>query len=144
MPKTLSAIAFGAMAIGLVALYYLHALVGRHPVAIAVQIGAVLLMISARLTFGRRSFHATANPTEGGLVQTGPYAYIRHPIYAAAIYIAWAGALDHFSWKTVACAVLVTAGGFIRMFLEERLLVARYPEYGSYMARVSRVIPFVY
>ena len=30
----------------------------------------------------------------GGLVTTGPYRYVRHPIYAAATYFAWAGALD--------------------------------------------------
>jgi protein-S-isoprenylcysteine O-methyltransferase Ste14 len=144
MPKTLSALAFAVMVVGLVGLYYLHALFGREPIAIAVQVAAVLLMIAARLTFGGRSFHATANPTEGGVVQTGPYAYVRHPIYAAAMYIAWAGALDRFSWTAAACAALVTVGGFIRMSLEERLLVARYPEYGAYMTRVRRIVPFVY
>ena len=91
MPKTLSALAFAVMVVGLVGLYYQHALFGREPIAIAVQVAAVLLMIAARLTFGGRSFHATANPTEGGVVQRGPYAYVRHPIYAAAMYIAWAG-----------------------------------------------------
>jgi protein-S-isoprenylcysteine O-methyltransferase Ste14 len=40
--------------------------------------------MGARVTFGRRSFHAAANPTAGGLVTTGPYRLIRHPIYTAA------------------------------------------------------------
>ena len=56
-------------------------------------------MVAARITFGRRSFHAAANPTEGGLVTTGPYAYIRHPIYAAILYFVWAGALDTSRWR---------------------------------------------
>jgi protein-S-isoprenylcysteine O-methyltransferase Ste14 len=144
VPKTISAVAFALMVAGICGLVYLRAVFGRSPAAIAVQAAAVLLMIAARITFGLRSFHATANPTEGGMVQTGPYAYVRHPIYASVIYFVWAGALDHFSWKPVACAGLVTAGGFIRMSIEERLLVGRYPEYRAYMARVRRLVPFIY
>jgi protein-S-isoprenylcysteine O-methyltransferase Ste14 len=53
------------------------------PYVIAAQSAALLLFLWARVTFGRRSFHLMANPTEGGLVTTGPYRYIRHPIYTA-------------------------------------------------------------
>jgi protein-S-isoprenylcysteine O-methyltransferase Ste14 len=144
MPKTLSIAAFAAMVAGIAALYYVHALVAVRPGFIALQVAAVLLMIAARITFGRRSFHAAANPTAGGVVQNGPYAYIRHPIYAAAIYFVWAGALDRFSWQAAVSAALVTAGAFIRMKMEERLLVGRYPEYAAYMARVRRIVPFIY
>jgi protein-S-isoprenylcysteine O-methyltransferase Ste14 len=100
-------------------------------------------MIAARLTFGRRSFHAAADPTEGGLVTTGPYAYIRHPIYAAVLYFAWTGALSHLSAASVACAAAITGGAVTRMLLEERMLTQRYPEYAGYSARVARVVPFV-
>jgi protein-S-isoprenylcysteine O-methyltransferase Ste14 len=58
-------------------------LVAAHPVGLVVQAVAVALMIWARITFGRRSFHAVANPTEGGLVTSGPYAIVRHPIAVA-------------------------------------------------------------
>ena len=58
-------------------LYYTHALFGTGPLTITVQAAAALLMIWARLTFGMRSFHASANPTEGGLVTRGPYRWLR-------------------------------------------------------------------
>ena len=77
---------------------------------IAVQAAAIVLMVWARLTFGRRSFHAAANPTSGGLVTSGPYRFVRHPIYAAACYFVWAGALDHRSLTAVLGALLLTAG----------------------------------
>ena len=38
-------------------------LLGAGPASIAFQFIAVLLMLWARVTFGRRSFHAAANPT---------------------------------------------------------------------------------
>jgi protein-S-isoprenylcysteine O-methyltransferase Ste14 len=131
------------MVAGIAGLYVLHALFTTHPVAIAVQVAAVMLMIAARITFGRRSFHAAANPTEGGLVTTGPYAWIRHPIYAAVIYFVAAAALNHASWPAAGCAMLITAGAATRMLIEERLLTERYPAYAGYRARVRRVIPFV-
>jgi protein-S-isoprenylcysteine O-methyltransferase Ste14 len=112
MRKTASVLAFALMVAGIVLLYYLHALLGTHPLAIGVQIAAVLLMIAARVTFGRRSFHAAANPTAGGIVTTGPYGYVRHPIYAAVLYFTWAGALNHPSAASIACAVSVAIGAF--------------------------------
>jgi len=131
------------MVAGIAGLYYTGALFAARLPFIAVQVCAVLLMLAARITFGRRSFHAAANPTAGGVVSTGPYAYIRHPIYAAAIYFTWAGALDHLSRMSLCWAVLLTAGAFTRMLIEERMLVERYPEYREYQARTRRVLPFV-
>jgi protein-S-isoprenylcysteine O-methyltransferase Ste14 len=132
------------MVVGLVGLFYAGAFFARRPAVIAIQVAAFLLMVAARITFGRRSFHAAANPTEGGLVTSGPYAYVRHPIYAAVMYFIWAGALDDFSWGVLAYAELITAGAFTRMHIEEYLLVRKYPEYRTYKARVRRIVPFVY
>jgi protein-S-isoprenylcysteine O-methyltransferase Ste14 len=141
--KLFSKAAFAAMVAGLCGLYYGHALFARHPAVIAIQVAAVLLMIAARITFGRRSFHAAADPTEGGLVETGPYAYVRHPIYASILYFVWAGALDSFSLAACGWAALIAAGAVARMLMEERLLTARYPAYAAYQRRVRRVMPFV-
>ena len=73
----------------------------------------------------------------------GPYALLRHPIYAAVLYFVWAGAIDHRSWFSAAAAALTTAGAAMRMYAEEQLLDAKYPEYLSYRARTARVVPFV-
>ena len=64
------------MVVGLAWLIARQEIFARSPVAMAVQAGAVALMIAARITFGRRSFHAAANPTAGGLVTSGPYRFL--------------------------------------------------------------------
>lgn len=143
MLKALSGLAFALMVAGIVGLYYDRSLFLPNPIVIAIQIAALALIIWARLTFGMRSFHATANPTAGGVVSTGPYRYWRHPIYSAAIYLTAAPVAAHFSLWALVWFALVVAGGLIRMLSEERLLVERYPEYRDYMRRTKRFIPFV-
>lgn len=132
------------MAGALLGLLATRSLFSPAPAVIAVQIAAAALMIWARATFGWRSFHATAGPTRGSLITTGPYRYIRHPIYTAAVLFGWAGALAHISFATMSLAVLFLAGAVVRMILEERALLQRYPEYRDYAAKTKRMIPGVF
>ena len=144
MLRVLSVVALAALVVGITGLFFSNALFAKQPWVIAIQAAMFVLMLAARITFGRRSFHAAADPTAGGLVTTGPYAYLRHPIYAAIIHFIWAGALDSFSWSVLGWAETVTAGAFTRMHVEEYLLVRKYPEYRAYKKRVKKFIPFVY
>ncbi len=114
------------------------------PVVILLQVGAVALIVLARLAFGRRSFHATAPPTEGGLVTRGPYRWIRHPIYTGVCLFAWACTLGHSTVFALGMAVLVTAGSVFRMLAEESLLRQRYPEYSAYARKTKRMVPYVF
>ena len=81
MLKLISILGVVVMVGALIGLYQIGVLFTAQPIAIALQLIAIALMVWARVTFGRRSFHAAANPTAGGLVTTGPYRFIRHPIY---------------------------------------------------------------
>lgn len=142
-PKVLSVVAFAVLVAALVYLLYTGQLFGG-PVATAFQAAAFLLMIWARITFGRRSFHAAANPTEGGLVTTGPYHYVRHPIYAAILLFFAAAIAAHPSWTNAALGLVVLAALLARMLSEERLVVQWYPEYAEYARTTKRVLPGVF
>lgn len=146
-PKARSLAATVVLIGAIVLLLQRQALIARHPVGIALQIAAVALMLWARLTFGMRSFHATATPTAGGLVNTGPYRYWRHPIYAAALAFVWAGILGQGHSPSVAAlllGVLATLMTAVRIQAEESLLRATLPEYAAYAARTKRLLPFVF
>jgi protein-S-isoprenylcysteine O-methyltransferase Ste14 len=143
MLKGLSIAGYLAMAGGMLGLVLTRSVFSRSPAAIVVQLVAVALMIWARVTFGRRSFHAAANPTEGGLVTTGPYRHVRHPIYTAVCLFTVAAVLAHWSWHAVVLGGIVLAGAAARIVCEERLLMARYPAYRDYAARTPRMIPLV-
>ncbi len=123
--------------LGLVALVFRESILAVGFAAILVQTLAALLMVWARVTFGRRSFHASADPTEGGLMTSGPYRYLRHPIYAAVMYFLWAGIFSHLSLLSALLGLVATAGLLIRIFAEERLVSERYPGYIEYASRTS-------
>jgi protein-S-isoprenylcysteine O-methyltransferase Ste14 len=141
--KALSLLALVVLAACVVFLYLNHALFGTGPVTIAIQICAASLMIWARFTFGIRSFHGAANPTAGGLVRTGPYKYLRHPIYASILYFLWAGIAAHPSLLSAAAGLLASLMSAVRMGAEESLLVRTYPEYREYARTTARVLPFL-
>jgi protein-S-isoprenylcysteine O-methyltransferase Ste14 len=142
--KFLSVGGFIVLVIAILGLIKQEAIIATGLIAITVQALAILLMVWARLTFGKRSFHASADPTEGGLVTSGPYRFLRHPIYAAIFYFVWAAVLSHLSIINFCLGIAATAGIMIRIFSEERLLIVRYPEYIAYAARTKRIIPFVF
>jgi len=132
------------MAGGIIAQFATGNLFSYSPVVIAVQVGASLLALWARVTFGRRSFHVAANPTAGGLVTRGPYRYIRHPIYTAVSLVSAAGAVSHWTWTGGLLCGLVMGTALLRLFCEEVMVTARYPDYQQYAATTWRMIPYVF
>src|SRR3954471_21868220 len=144
--RTASIVATIALVVTVVALYLRHELLAATPGAVALQVAAVLLMVWARITFGRRSFHAAANPTAGGLVTWGPYRYWRHPIYSAVLLFLWSGVLSHgLDPLAITLAVVGTLATIVRVLSEERLLRAEFfggDGYDAYARRTKRFVPF--
>jgi protein-S-isoprenylcysteine O-methyltransferase Ste14 len=142
--KIISLAAWVLMAFALVGLVIRGAFFSLQPIAIIVEAAAIALMIWARMTMGQRSFHAAASPTAGGLITTGPYRYIRHPIYAAACLFGWTGILLHWSLNNFLLGALLLAGAIGRMLCEEHMIVKIYPEYLAYSLRTKRMVPYIF
>lgn len=138
-----SRVGLGLAIVGVIILTFRESLLAAGLIAIIVQVASTLLMLWARLSLGLRSFHATADTTEGGLVTKGPYRYLQHPIYAAVLYFLGAGIFSHPNIINGLLGALATVGLAIRMMAEEHLLAERYPEYAIYAAQTKRIIPFI-
>ncbi len=112
--------------------------------AVVLQVLAGALMIWARLTFGFRSLHMGPEPTPGGLVTTGPFRFLRHPLYASMIWWVGAAAGSHRSALAIGLGALIIVCFWVRMLAEERQLLLAFPEaYPDYMRRTRRVVPFI-
>lgn len=77
-------------------------------------------------------------PEARRLVTRGPYAYARHPLYAVE-FITLAGTAIQFAQPWAGLLALgVVLLQITRTIFEERVLIAAYPEYQNYRARVKR------
>lgn len=144
MLRIISLASWLLMAFALLGLFIRGSFSSLHPVAIMLEVMAACLLVWARMTLGRRSFHAAANPTAGGLVTTGPYRFIRHPIYSAVCLFGWTGMLMQWSLINALLGALLFVGALGRILCEERLLVETYPEYLVYARGTKRMLPFVF
>ena len=80
-------------------------------------------------------------PEARGLVTTGPYALVRHPLYLGEL-AAMAGLLIASpSPRNLAAGAVFAAAQFTRMHLEEAALTREFPEYADYAARTPRLVP---
>ena len=85
--------------------------------------------------------------TERGhrVISTGPYAWVRHPMYTGTILFFVGAPLLLGSWWGVAMSPLFVVLFAVRAGIEERALLAGLPGYGDYAARVRyRLVPGVW
>lgn len=79
------------------------------------------------------------------VIDTGPYAYVRHPMYAAAIWLFVGIPLALGSWWSVALLILFLPVLLWRLLDEENILARNLSGYTEYMSRVKyRLIPRVW
>ena len=78
------------------------------------------------------------------IIDTGPYALVRHPIYTGISLAAFATALQEGSLIALAGAVLLTWGWYVKARIEENFLRAELgaEAYDAYAARVAMLVPF--
>jgi len=108
-----------------------------------VQVIAMAAMPWARRSFQPGQFSIHADPKDGQMIASGPYYFVRHPMYASTLAIIWAGIAGHFSFINFGLGVIVTVVVFIRIMNEEQYLRAHYPDYIQYARRTKRIIPFL-
>jgi len=79
------------------------------------------------------------------VIDTGPYAFVRHPMYAAAVLYLSGMPLLLGSWYGLLVVPLMLVGIAARAVFEERLLRRELPGYAEYMKRVRyRLLPGVW
>ena len=76
------------------------------------------------------------------VISTGPYAWVRHPMYSGVMLFFIGAPLLLGSWWGVAMAPLFVVLFAIRIAIEERALIAGLPGYADYTAQVRyRLVP---
>jgi protein-S-isoprenylcysteine O-methyltransferase Ste14 len=112
-------------------------------VGLVVLVAGLGLAVWARVYLGRNWGMPMTEKDEPELVTSGPYRFVRHPIYAGILLALLGSALaTNISWLVALAFVGVYFVYSARV--EEQLLSASFPTaYPAYRARTKMLIPFL-
>ncbi len=102
---------------------------------------ALTLFIWAMRTLAEQYTPCHVARVPNRLVERGPYRFIRHPVYAANLWLLSAMVLVSGSLWIVVNLVILICHYVPTIILEERAIAERMPEYEKYAQRTGRIFP---
>jgi len=81
---------------------------------------------------------------EAQLITSGPYRFLRHPMYTAVLIFTAGISITNFQWINLLFWVLLLLVLLIKLHWEERMLIKRFPQYQYYQQHSYKLIPFIY
>lgn len=118
--------------------------------------GAIVILCDALVAFGfviifavfraNRFTSATIEVAgEQRVVESGPYAFVRHPMYSGAVLLILATPPALASWAALPLSLGMALVVIARIFDEERFLSANLTGYKEYLLKVRyRLVPYVW
>ena len=99
----------------------------------------------ARIHLGKLWSGTITRKEDHRIVDTGPYAIVRHPIYTGILLAIYATAAAKGTILGLLGALLITIGVWMKARLEERWLQKELGEaaYDAYCRKVSMLVPFL-
>ena len=118
---------------------------GLAVVAAAVTAAGLSVALWARAALGGNWSGAVVLKEQHDLIDRGPYAFVRHPIYTGVLLMVLGTVTVSGTRAGVIVLATMVAGLIVKARREERLLTTHFPElYPRYRARVrARLIPFL-
>jgi protein-S-isoprenylcysteine O-methyltransferase Ste14 len=110
----------------------------------AVMLAGLALTWWARIYLGPLWSSTITRKEDHRIIDTGPYAFVRHPIYSGLMIALVATAAAEGTLTALFGAALIILGVWLKARTEERFLLTELgPEiYGAYCRRVPMLIPF--
>jgi protein-S-isoprenylcysteine O-methyltransferase Ste14 len=113
-------------------------------IGIVVCLAGMVVFVSARQHLGRNWSQTVSAKEEHELVTSGPYRYVRHPMYTGGL-IACLGSAIVAGGAFVFLLVLLGAVFLWRVGAEDELMERQFPnEYRDYKKRTKALIPFLW
>ncbi len=120
------------------------------PTMIAYWLGLVILAagiaiaVSARRYLGRNWSGTVTVKHDHALIRSGPYRFVRHPIYTGLLLAILGTAIAIGEWRGLIAFALITFGFLLKIRTEERFMSETFPDaYARYRAEVPALVPFI-
>ena len=121
-------------------LYTLNPMI--EALGIAITVAGLAFAIWARAYLGMNWSGAVSVKVGHELIRSGPYRWVRHPIYSGMILAFLGTALVRDQVRGLIAVVLLYAGFKIKSRIEERAMTATFgPEYAQYASTTGAIVP---
>ncbi|TXT34432.1 MAG: isoprenylcysteine carboxyl methyltransferase [Chitinophagaceae bacterium] len=105
---------------------------------------AIILALWAIIAMRKSKLRISPIPAnEAILIVSGPYQYIRHPMYSSILLFVIGLLVIHYSIYQLIAVILLLLVLLIKSKWEEQMLLIKFPSYKSYMERTKSIIPFL-
>jgi protein-S-isoprenylcysteine O-methyltransferase Ste14 len=111
----------------------------------AITLLGLSLAIAARFFLGTNWSSSVTVKQDHELVQSGPYRFVRHPIYSGLLLAMLGTALAFNRWRDILGVFFATAAFKMKSLGEESFMKEQFGQrYQNYMQRVKALIPFIW
>jgi protein-S-isoprenylcysteine O-methyltransferase Ste14 len=101
------------------------------------------IAIAARITLAANWSARVEIKEDHALIRSGPYRYVRHPIYSGILLALLGSAIALDRWRALLGFVLIFVALLVKSRHEENRLRQVLPEYGAYASETAALIPFL-
>jgi protein-S-isoprenylcysteine O-methyltransferase Ste14 len=109
---------------------------------LAVALGGAAVLVWGAASLGRFLVHEAAILQEHSLITSGPYRFVRHPIYSGYLALLLGSGLGMMNVGLLLLWPLSLVGILIQVGSEERLLGSKFgPAYRHYAGRTGQLVP---
>jgi len=114
-------------------------------VGVGISSLGVSFAIWARVTLGANWSGAVTLKKGHQIIKTGPYQWVRHPIYTGIIMNILGSAIVSEEIRGLIAIVLVVVAYLVKIPKEEKLLSKHFPkDYPKYRAKTWKLVPFIF
>ncbi|TAN06308.1 MAG: isoprenylcysteine carboxylmethyltransferase family protein [Rhodanobacteraceae bacterium] len=115
----------------------------RYDTGLALVVAGLAFAVWARIHLGGNWSGSVAVKNAHELIRTGPYRWVRHPIYTGMLCAILGTAIAQNQWRSWLALGLIWLALWRKWRLEERFMQATFGErYQAYRARVPAIIPW--
>jgi protein-S-isoprenylcysteine O-methyltransferase Ste14 len=114
-----------------------------YGIGLALLVAGLAFAVWARVHLGRNWSGSVTVKEAHELIRSGPYAYVRHPIYTGLITAVLGTAITSGTLRAALGLVIITLSLVRKLRTEEAFMRDTFPgEYQRYCAQVPALIPF--
>ena len=112
-------------------------------IGLAVLLAGVALAVWARVHLGRNWSGTVTVKEDHELIRSGPYGYVRHPIYTGLITGLIGTAICSGTLRAAIGVAIISAALYVKSRTEERFMRETFPgQYPQYCEQVPALVPF--